>query len=134
MIWRRSYMENIIHMENTESSTVAQVLGCLRPVRFELQNEKALQAQIEVVLQTAGLPFQREARLNESNIIDFLIGNIGLEIKIKGANRSVYQQCLSYCGFEAVGQLVLATNRQIMLPDRLHGKPTHILNLGLAWL
>ena len=114
--------------------TLAQVNACLRYRRFDMHNEKVLQRQIEIALQTAGLPYQREARLNESNIIDFLIGSVGLEIKIKGGNKAIYQQCLSYCGFPQLSTLLLAPNRQIMLPSQLNGKPAHILNLGLAWL
>lgn len=111
-----------------------QVLACLRPRRFDFDNEKVLQKQMEEAFRAAGIAYQREVRLSPTDIIDFMVGNIGIEVKIKSAKKAIYKQCVRYCQQEQVGQLLLLTNKQLGFPDSINGKPTHILNLGLAWL
>jgi hypothetical protein len=117
------------------SITAQQVLLALQGQRFTLHDEKELQRQIAKVLTEAGLPFTREVRLSPASIIDFMVGTVGVEVKIRASisAKSIYQQCERYCAFPEVAELLLVTNKSIGLPTDT-GKPIHLLNLGTAWL
>jgi len=130
-----SDMTYLIDMVLTERlPRLEQVVAALKGKRFELHNEKALQAQVEQALKATCWPHQREVRLSPADIIDFMVLDVGIEIKIKGTPKAIYQQCERYCAHEAVTSLLLLTNKQSLLPPTINGKPTHVLNLGLAWL
>ncbi|RSK50081.1 hypothetical protein [Hymenobacter rigui] len=115
-------------------TTLAQVLAILKGRRFDLQNEKVLQLQLAQAFEAAALPAQREVSLSPASIIDFMVGSIGVEVKIKGTPKAIYQQCQRYCESEHITSLLLLTNKQVRLPASLHGKHTHVFNLGLSWL
>lgn len=135
-VWEdNSDMTYLIDMElAARLPTLELIMSLLKGRRFDLHNEKALQNQIEQVLRLADIPPGREHRLSDDSIIDFLAISIGIEVKIKGTPKEIFKQCQRYCEFEQVQQLLLVTNKQIMLPAELNGKPTRTFNLGLAWL
>ena len=103
-----------------------------------MQSEKLLQAEIAVAL-LEGLPddgwrLMREERLDKDNIIDFLIDDIGIEVKIKGGKREIFRQCTRYCEFERVKTLILVTNISMGFPPTINGKDCYLFKLGQAWL
>ena len=89
---------------------------------------------MEAVLIQHSIPFIREHRLDSKNILDFYIGKIGVEVKIKGAAKSTYKQCERYCQFSEVEQLLLVTNKAHGMPSIINNKKIHVLRLGSAWL
>lgn len=111
-----------------------QIIDLLTRHRFTLADEKLCQAEIAGVLTASGLAFEREVHLGPSDIIDFMVGNVGIEIKVKGARRAIYRQLERYCAYEAVGQIVLGTNVPMNLPLEINGKPTAIAAIGRGWL
>lgn len=122
---------------NNMKSELGLVRLALEGVRFDLHNEKVLQSQVADRLTAEGLDFAREVRLSPAHIIDFMVGSVGVEIKIRrpgNSAKAVYMQCLAYCGHHQVQALLLLTNYMLGLPPDLSGKPTQKLNLGLAWL
>ena len=46
--------------------------------RIDLSNEKQAQADVEQLLIQAGIPYEREVRLTDIDIVDFLIQGIAL--------------------------------------------------------
>lgn len=110
------------------------VVGLLRRRRFPLNDEKRLQDLMLEQFASAGFPAEAEVRLNAQDIVDFMIGGVAVEVKIKGARRAIYGQCERYCQHERVTSLVLATNISMGMPEEIHGKPIYIVNLGMAWL
>ncbi len=113
---------------------ITDILQLLKQQRFSLHNEKVLQTEMETFLRDNAYVFQREHHLSKDSIIDFMIGSIGIEIKITGNPKSIFKQCLRYCEFEEVSAIILVTNKIIKLPATLNKKPAHVLNLGTAWL
>lgn len=89
---------------------------------------------MEKVLIYHQITFIREYRLDSKNILDFYIGNIGVEVKIKGSAKSTYKQCERYCQFDKVQQLLLVTNKAHGMPNIINDKPIAVLRLGSAWL
>lgn len=115
--------------------TAGGIIKFLSQYRLSFLDEKDLQRQIEEHLIAGGISHTREARLDDSNIVDFLIaGNIAMEIKIKGSRREIYKQCERYCSFDNVSQLILVTNRSMGFPKEINRKPCYVMALGKAWL
>ena len=101
--------------------------------RMRCSTEQALQDDIEIVLAAARVAYEREHYLGaKTGRIDFMVGNTGLEIKVKGGARAIHRQCVRYCDHPSVEALVLATTRAISLPTL--SKPVLILDLSRAWL
>lgn len=113
------------------------ILYALKSNRFLLENEKELQAHIADHLAYKlgkDILVRREVVLGPKDIIDFLIEDIGIEVKIKGSKRAIFRQCARYCGYDQVGKLILVTNVSMGFPTQLNGKDCFIINLGKAWL
>lgn len=112
---------------------IGEILFMLRNRKFDLHNEKILQAQMAD--QLLGFDVQKEYRLDDKNIVDFFVdGGIAIEVKIAGGKKDIYKQCLRYAMFDQVEMIVLVTNKAVGLPKMLNGKPTFIIKLGDAWL
>ena len=62
----------------------------LRAHRFRFVNERELQDGIEIVLRGAGLGFTREASLGPAGTIDFLIDDLGVEVKVEEKPYAAY--------------------------------------------
>jgi hypothetical protein len=111
------------------------VISVLSRYRFQLSDEIRLQGEIATALEKAGLTFEREVRIAPGSIIDFMIGDVGLEVKIrKGAKAAIYRQCERYCSIDRVKAIVLATNFSMGFPTEVAGKPAYLFSLGKAHL
>lgn len=106
----------------------------LSRTKFPATPEKDVQAAVADALTDAGIAFEREVRLNDHDIIDFLVAGVGIEVKIKGARRAIYRQLQRYAESDAVKSLVLLSSVAMGLPPEIDGKPVTILSLGRAWL
>jgi hypothetical protein len=111
---------------------IVRVLGALR---VELSHEKSTQAQIADGLTQAGIAFEREHRLSDRDVVDFLIGGTAVEVKLRRARPAeIFKQLRRYARHDRVSALVLATNRPMGLPGAIEGKPAYYVSLGRAWL
>ena len=116
---------------------IEQLIRLLFCNRLPLHDEKELQSQLEELFFKASVPFKREYRLDDKNIIDFLVyNNIAVEVKIKTSysKRATYLQCLRYLKFDSVQGLILLTSRSIGFPKEINNKPCYVFNLSTAWL
>lgn len=113
------------------------LIGAIKAHKFTYMTEKELQDGIAEVLGKHQIPFEREKKIGEKEIIDFLVaGYIGLEVKTKGSPSDVARQLLAYAGCEGVRELVLVTGRARLgrLPEQLLGKRIHIVTLWESFL
>lgn len=106
----------------------------IQTARFSLESEKVTQAEIGKMLYEKCIPHHRELALSKGSIIDFLIDGVGIEVKLRASPKAIFQQLLRYCQFEEVNAIILITNKMIKLPPTINKKPTHVINLGNAWL
>lgn len=116
---------------------VQDVVRLLRRSRLDLSSEKHLQEGIDSLLKAAGVRFEREKRLSERDIPDFLVaGGIVIECKMRKKARKVvvYKQLCRYAEHDAVTALILATNMSIGIPPEIIGKPIYIASLSEGWL
>jgi hypothetical protein len=82
----------------------------------------------------AGIEHTREARLDGKNRIDFKVGGIGIEVKIKGNAKAIYKQCARYCALPEIEALILVTGRSMGFPETINNKPCYVVRLGKGWL
>jgi hypothetical protein len=111
------------------------IIELIRSARLDLSNEKRAQADLEQVFTVSGISFDREVRLTESDIVDFMVDGIGIELKLRGARKmDVFRQLRRYAGHERVGSLLLASNLSMGLPPVIDDKDAYFVKLGEAWL
>ena len=114
--------------------TPADVSALLGRYRLPVDTEAALQAEIEQVLTTNEITFEREVEIAPGDRIDFLVGSVGVEVKIKGAKRAILRQCERYAACDRLEGLVLVTAVALGFPDTIEGKPVALHSLGRSWL
>lgn len=110
---------------------LSSVVAAIEGVPCRAWKEVALQGAIFDALTTAGLSPQREAPVSQGRI-DFLVGYVGVEVKVSGRRADVLQQLLRYAADKRVKSLVLATT--CLSHARLHhvdlvGVPLHVVTL-----
>ncbi|MFN4283478.1 MAG: hypothetical protein ACK4NA_12650 [Alphaproteobacteria bacterium] len=115
-----------------EAAAVCRALSC---ARVDLSDEKRAQAMIGAALDAAGIAHVRERRLSDRDIVDFLAGGLGIEVKMRGARKQqVYKQLQRYAAHDAIAGLILVTNLSMGLPAEIGDKPCWYVSLGRAWL
>lgn len=112
----------------------AEVARMLRRTRVRVGSEALLQEDIAAALTRAELTFDREARLGPAERIDFLVGGVGIEAKVKCPKRSIFRQLERYAAHAQVSSLILVTNTAMGLPSEIAGKPLFFVSTGRASL
>lgn len=97
--------------ELIERRSVAFIARVIRAHRFRYSSEEELQDGLAQALAAAGLPVEREVRLDSRNRIDIVVGRVGVEVKIDGSSSNVSRQCERYLQSDLLDGLVLVTSR-----------------------
>ncbi len=113
---------------------IQDLYRALSSQKFVLDNEKHIQSQIEKFLISADIKHNREFVLSKGNIIDFMVGDIGIEVKLKCSKRHIFRQCTRYMEHDAIKSLLLVSATFMGLPEEINGKPIYILSLTKSWL
>lgn len=115
--------------------TSTELITLFRTMRLDLSHEKATQRDIAEVLNRQCVEYEQEVRLSEKDIVDFMVGSIAIEVKMKTAvKQSVYRQLVRYAQHERVSELILLSNLSMNLPEQLNGKPLWFCGLSEGWL
>lgn len=114
--------------------TMLHLSSQLRRQRFSTIQEKQTQADIEQFLISQGIHFEREKRLSEKDIPDFMLDGIVLEVKTRCSRKAIYRQLERYAQHEEVQGLMLLTGTSMGLPPDINGKPAMVVSLGEGWL
>ena len=108
-------------------TSTASIIDVLAQARLsEFADELRLQDAIERVLKGAEHAYEREVVLAPGDRIDFLVGNIGIEVKVEGSPTEVVRQLIRYADSPRVARLVLVTARARLaarVPASINGKP-----------
>jgi hypothetical protein len=108
-------------------------LGALQGNAARVQNESELAEIVARVFTEAGLPFEREVRLNERDRIDMLgHGGVGIEFKIDGSAANLIRQLDRYASCAEISSLLVVTTRRRLasLPNSLREKPVLVACMG----
>ncbi len=108
------------------------IANVLRGASLRFGSEKILQAGIEDALTKAGFPVRREVILAPKDRIDFLVGGVGIEVKIGGTLNDAIRQLHRYAASDKVSELLLVTSRLLLarVPSELDGKPVYAVYVG----
>jgi transaldolase len=116
-----------------DPATLDDVVALLKKFQFHYSNEIELQEGIAKVLTDAKIAFDREKSLGKAGRIDFLVGTIGIEVKIKGSPSAVGRQVINYLEKEELSCLILVTGRilsaSFLRKKELLGKRVEIVTL-----
>ena len=111
---------------------VTQALGAIRCGASATEEE--LHAQVAQALCAAGLEPVHEARLAPRCRIDFMVGDIGVEIKKKRPERTrLMAQLARYAACAQVRALIVVAPCGVNLPRTIGGKPVTMLALERLW-
>ena len=118
----------------SKRTTLAKVKYLLANQQYDITEERLIQDKVEMVLEENEIPYTREARLTDSDRIDFLIGSLGVEIKLKTPLTQVTRQLHRYAQSDLVTKLLLVTTSPKLqgVPIKFNGKPIHVLLLVTA--
>ena len=111
---------------------VVSALQAMRPP-FALY-EYDIHKMVEQRLREAGFAYAHEARIGKGCRIDYLVGDVGIEIKKgKPIPAVLLRQIERYAACEAVSGLVVITQRNVRLPKATIGKPLYGISLAQLW-
>ena len=114
---------------------LSAVLDALKELRspFALY-ENDIHRMVAQRLEDAGIEFTHEAKLGPGCRIDYLAGNVGIEIKKgKPDAANVKKQLMRYAACENVHAIILLTQRRVAVPAQVLGKPVHVIVLNQLW-
>lgn len=106
-----------------ENDFIEMIKSLLKANRFDLTNEKTLQADLARVFSKEKIPFKREHWITKTDCIDFYFEDdaFGLEVKVKGSALSISRQLDRYCKSWEVSHIILVSTRPYpQIPDELH--------------
>lgn len=96
------------------SPALLSALAAILNTQFRAGSEEELQEGLGQALTAAGIPFEREVILGPQDRIDFLVGDVGIELKVKGSVESAHRQLARYARHEKVQHLLLVTTKPSM--------------------
>lgn len=122
--------------ERSSDSIATDLVRLVRRHRFPLAIEKSMQEEIERVLLSEGISFEREKHLSERDIPDFLVASgIVIECKRRGAKKMpTYKQLWRYAQYDTVRAIVLASNLDMGLPPAINGKSLYAASISWGWM
>lgn len=119
---------------DTTKMSAKQLAAVLLRKRFTLATEKDVQAEIAQVLHATVPEHRREVILDDKNTIDFMVGTIGIEVKIKGNKSAIFKQLQRYAEFDEITELIFVTSKTVGIPPTINNKSIYVVNMSKAWL
>ena len=118
-------------MEEREMQRLVQAICSVRC--GAAQSEGELHDLVKHALEAAGFSPVHEARLAPRCRIDFLVDDLGIEIKKSRPNPAqLKRQLARYADCDAIASLLVIAPRGVNLPKTIGGKP--VLQIGLERL
>lgn len=114
---------------------IDQIRAALAAHRFSFSTEDELQRGIAQALDSVGIAYRREVVLTRNDRIDFLLGKLGIEVKIDGSISALTRQVHRYAHLEAIDELVVVVGRirLTQLPKTINGKTIHTVSIVRAF-
>lgn len=111
------------------------VMRALRAIRAPLpRDEYDLHGLVAQALQKAEIDFTHEARLASRCRIDFLCGDIGIEVKRdRPDKKTVTKQLERYAVTGKIRVLILVSEKSASVPMQIEGVPVYTLSLHKLW-
>lgn len=115
--------------------TPEKIVDLIETARVDLSTETLAQRGLARIFADAGIEAKAEVRLNQQDRIDFMIGRIGLEVKIGHPRRAILRQLERYAKSDEVDTLILVTSAAFPTTNPpIDGKDLHVASLSRGWL
>jgi hypothetical protein len=118
--------------------TLDAIVAKLALFRFNFSSEEALQRGLLEAFSRSGWHAEREVVLSAQDRIDFLVGDVGVEVKVAGGTAGVLSQMARYAAHARIGSLLLVTSRHAHIragfPATFNGKPARAISLATGRL
>jgi hypothetical protein len=114
---------------------IEQICAALSALRIPVApEERQLHEMIAAALNEAGIAAKHEAMIAPRCRIDFLAGDIGIEVKRGRLDaKRLASQAARYLSSPLVSKLILVTTDRAPLPETIHGKPVVVFGLNRLW-
>ncbi len=115
----------------TMSDGVKLLYSVLDAGRYRYRDEKALQDGLAARMTAAKVAFRREVAVAGGRI-DFLVGSIGVEVKVGGSSDAVQSQLRRYADDPRMTEFLLVTTRPThrAVAREVKGKPVSVCVIG----
>lgn len=115
--------------------TTRRLMNALRAIRVPaVPGESDIHALTAAALREADIAFLHEETLSPGRRIDFLAGDIGVEIKKGRPDRArLLTQAAGYLSSPRLSALVIVSQKSVRLPHAIAGKPVYLLTLDKLW-
>ena len=112
-----------------------RVIRAINSVRVPAQpGEYDIHGMIAAALDGEGLDFVHEYRLGPRRRVDFMCGDVAVEVKKGRPQRAqLVSQLARYMECPQVEELVVVMQRRVPLPETIHGKKVHVVSLNMLW-
>lgn len=94
-------------------TTVEQVVDLIGRSRFAHLDERGLQVGLADALTFAAINWRREVRLTARDRIDFMVGRVGIELKVGGSTPSLRRQLVRYAKTGLVDELLVVSTHAV---------------------
>lgn len=114
-----------------------RIVEILSSARFHVSDEGELHQAVAGLLRAGGIEAEHEVKIGPRERIDFLAGDVGMEIKVGGTHSHIAAQLSRYAECSRVRVLLLLTPRMRYLPLdglALHGKRVRVVKLSGGFL
>lgn len=117
------------------SPEAERLIRLIGSARVDLSTEGAAQRGLARIFEKEGLPYEAEVILSAADRIDFLLGRVGVEVKIGQPRRQILRQLERYAGSDRLDELLLVSSAPFPSDGfRAHGKPVFVVSLSTGWL
>lgn len=118
-----------------EKEQIQRLTAAIKTIRCcATATEEELHAQVRAALEAAGFVPIHEARLAPRCRIDFLVGDLGIEIKKNRPDPAkLKSQLARYAVCPQVTQLLVIAPQGVNLPKEIGGKPVMQIALKRLW-
>jgi len=113
-------------------TVIDRIVRAIRCHRYIFSTEMELQAGIERALMDEGIVAEREVLLSPTDRIDFMVGRVGIEVKIGGTYSALVRQIQRYAHVGQLCAIVVVTTKSRLraLPAEIASVPVYTIHLN----
>lgn len=122
-------------MKETAFFEIEEIESALRVLLVPaVPGEYDLHALISAALENAGINAQHEVSIGPRARIDFLAGNVGIEVKKgKPDKKALLNQLSRYLESDRLSSILVVSQKNVLLPKRIGAKEIRLLSLDKLW-